>query len=605
MSILRYIRKSLPLSLSLSILTGTLFIILVTMGFLYYRSSRSVRQAAIDEASQSLHNTTLRIRGVLNEVEAATNNTAWAVLHDLRPDSLFRISQRILRMNPNLYGCSIAMAPDFFPDKGRYFSAYSSNDDGHIQSEQEGSDDYNYFEMPWYKLPMTTHKPYWIDPFHDFNSEEETYEKEMITTYSRPLVTTDGQYIGVIAVDLSQRRLAQLLAGELPYPLAYYLLLNKDGELIASGNENATIDDLRRDDCLVLHEFVPRTSWTICVVCPTYEIYKNYKQTTYIIALIVLIGLLLMLICCYIIARISIGPLKLLADETHLIAQGNYDKALPQTNRADEIGQLQNTFAAMQQSISGYVSDLQQMKQQTEERNEELIVAKGKAEEADRRTTEFIQELTHQIRTPLNIISGFAQVLQTDSDNLEDADLDSISQGILQNSRNIETLIDNLQIVSALEDATSVELPDTVHANGVCRQLTKGFTLIHPDTVSLTMETLLPDNFLLRTHRAYLMKILSELLENANKFTKVGVISLRCLQRDPRYIEFTVSDTGQGIPPKDRERVFTLFTKLSAFSEGLGLGLYLARRLARLMGGDLYLDDTYIGGSRFVLQLPV
>ena len=603
--ILRFIRKSLAFSLSLSILMGTLLIVLITMGFLYFRSRQQVRQVAIDEMSQSLHNTRLHIRGVLNEVETATINTEWAVLHDLNPDSLFKISQRILQINPNLYGCSIAMAPDFFPAKGHYFSAYSSNEDGHIMTEQEGNDDYNYFEMPWYKLPMTTHKPCWIDPYHDYNSEEETYEKEMITTYSRPLVGADGRYIGVIAADLSHRRLSQLLAIDPPYPNSYYLLLNHEGKLIASGNENATLDDLRRDNCTVVHETVPRTGWTICVVCPRYDIYKNFRQPEYIIGGIVLFGLLLILLAGYIVVRLAVSPLKLLADQTQHIAQGDYDEPLPKSNRVDEIGQLQNTFAAMQQSISGYVSDLQQVRQQTEERNEELVVAKAKAEESDHKKTEFIQELTHQIRTPLNIISGFAQVLQTDSDNLEDEDLDSISKGILQNSKSMATIIDNLHIVSSLEDATSVELNDTLHVNGICQQAIERITLIHPHTVSLTMETRLPDNFLLRTHRAYLQKILSELLENANKFTKVGLIILRCQQYDPRFVEITVSDTGQGIPPADRERIFSLFTKLSTFSEGLGLGLYLTRRLARLMGGDLRLDDTYVGGTRFILQLPV
>ncbi len=603
--ILRFIRKSLAFSLSLSILMGTLLIVLITLGFLYFRSRQLVRQMAIDEVSQSLHNTTLQIRGVLNEVETATINTEWAVLHDLNPDSLFKISQRILQINPNLYGCSIAMAPDFFPAKGRYFSAYSSNEDGHIMTEQEGNDDYNYFEMPWYKLPMTSHKPCWIDPYHDFNSEEETYDKEMITTYSRPLVGADGRYIGVIAADLSQRRLSQLLTIDPPYPNSYYLLLNHEGKLIASGHENATLADLRRDDCMVVRETVPRTGWTICVVCPRYDIYKNFRQPEYIIGGIVLFGLLLVFLAGYIVVRLAVSPLKLLADQTKHIAQGDYDEPLPKSNRVDEIGQLQNSFAAMQQSISGYVSDLQQVRQQTEERNEELVVAKAKAEESDHKKTEFIQELTHQIRTPLNIISGFAQVLQTDSDSLEDEDLDSISKGILQNSKSMATIIDNLHIVSSLEGATSVELNDTLHVNGICQQAIERVTLIHPHTVSLTMETHLPDNFLLRTHRAYLQKILSELLENANKFTKVGLIILRCQQYDPRFVEITVSDTGQGIPPADRERIFSLFTKLSTFSEGLGLGLYLTRRLARLMGGDLRLDDTYVGGTRFILQLPV
>ena len=134
-SILRYIRNSLSLRLSLSIMGCTAVIFFVTMAFLYYRSSTSVHQAAIEEASKALDNTSLRLEGLLDEVEVATNNTDWVVVRNLQPDSLFAYSRRILELNPNLYGCSIAMEPVFFQGMGKYFSAYSSNNDGHIETE--------------------------------------------------------------------------------------------------------------------------------------------------------------------------------------------------------------------------------------------------------------------------------------------------------------------------------------------------------------------------------------------------------------------------------------------------------------------------------------
>jgi signal transduction histidine kinase len=119
------------------------------------------------------------------------------------------------------------------------------------------------------------------------------------------------------------------------------------------------------------------------------------------------------------------------------------------------------------------------------------------------------------------------------------------------------------------------------------------------------METKVPDTFYIKTHRESLRMILRELLENANKFTKVGNITLHCRQQDAQWVEFSVSDTGQGVLPEDYERIFTMFTKLSAFSEGLGLGLYLSRRQARLMGGDIEIDKNYTGGSRFTVRLPL
>jgi signal transduction histidine kinase len=312
-----------------------------------------------------------------------------------------------------------------------------------------------------------------------------------------------------------------------------------------------------------------------------------------------------MLAFCYVLSRQAVSPLRLLVRQAHNMAQADFGHQLPKTDRVDEIGQLQNAFATMQESITGYVTDLRKVKAETEQRNEELVVAKSKAEEADRKKTEFIQDLTHQIRTPLNIIGGFAQVLQNDCEMLLDEDIESISTGILQNSQDIQTIISNLLTISALEECSEIERTDEVACNAFCQEVMDSVILRYPATVSMSMETKVPDTFCIKTHRESLRMILRELLENANKFTKVGNITLHCRQQDAQWVEFSISDTGQGVLPEDYERIFTMFTKLSAFSEGLGLGLYLSRRQARLMGGDIEIDKNYTGGSRFTVRLPL
>ena len=100
------------------------------------------------------------------------------------------------------------------------------------------------------------------------------------------------------------------------------------------------------------------------------------------------------------------------------------------------------------------------------------------------------------------------------------------------------------------------------------------------------------------------MSILEELLDNANKFTSEGTITLGCRLMDVNTILFTVSDTGPGIDPSDHDRIFTQFTKLDSFTEGIGLGLFLSRHTVHLLGGDLTLDDTYHFGTRFCITLP-
>jgi signal transduction histidine kinase len=99
--------------------------------------------------------------------------------------------------------------------------------------------------------------------------------------------------------------------------------------------------------------------------------------------------------------------------------------------------------------------------------------------------------------------------------------------------------------------------------------------------------------------------VLSELLHNANKYTQKGNITISCIQPDSQSVCFMVSDTGPGIAQELHEHVFSQFTKLDDFSEGLGMGLTLCRKLAGLLGGQITLDAAYTKGARFVLTLPV
>jgi signal transduction histidine kinase len=101
------------------------------------------------------------------------------------------------------------------------------------------------------------------------------------------------------------------------------------------------------------------------------------------------------------------------------------------------------------------------------------------------------------------------------------------------------------------------------------------------------------------------MKILSELLYNADKFTTEGTITIGCQQLNSRFMAFYVADTGCGIAAADQDRVFEPFVKLNEFTDGLGLGLPLCRRLATLLKGQIVLDTSYNAGARFVLELPI
>ena len=124
------------------------------------------------------------------------------------------------------------------------------------------------------------------------------------------------------------------------------------------------------------------------------------------------------------------------------------------------------------------------------------------------------------------------------------------------------------------------------------------------DDVMVNVETAERD-IRLKTDKKSVMKILSELLYNADKFTTEGTITIGCQQLNSRFMAFYVADTGCGIAVADQERVFEPFVKLNEFTDGLGLGLPLCRRLATLLKGQIVLDTSYNAGARFVLELPI
>ena len=599
----KQIKQSLPLRLSLSILAFTVIIFMITIGIIFVRTRHFVRQTATEQATQILNNTAQRITGLMGQVEVATDNSGWLVLRKLQPDSIMSFSHRILELNPDVDGCSISFEPNFFTDQGKYFSVYSSNENGHIETEQEGSREYDYFMMTWYQEPIRQGKACWVDPFHDYTPG--TSYDMMIASYCKPLIDTNGRTIGVISTDLSQRKLSQILLQEHFFPNAYFIITGESGHLIATSNDQALPDDLNRSDCVVVSLTLPNTNWQLAYICPDKDIFKGYNLLVSIVVSLIFIGLLLMLAFSYFVVNRFVSPIKALANQAQMMAEGQFDGHLKHTKRIDETGRLQNSFVSMQESITNYISDLERVKTETEQRNQELIIAKSKAEEADHKKAAFIQDLSHQIRTPLNIIGGFTQVLRDEHETMDETEVSAITHDIMQNSHTISNIIDNWMRTLALEGIDQVERNDDISCNEVCKTAAETITLRHPDTVTLKVEHHVPDSLHIVTDKGCLLKVLSELLHNANKYTREGSITISCIQPDSQSVCFMVSDTGPGIAEEHHEHVFSQFTKLDDFSEGLGMGLTLCRKLAGLLGGHITLDAAYTKGARFVLTLPV
>ena len=213
-----YIRKSLSRRLSIIIVLIATIIFVAALGFVFVESRKAVRQEAINRATKVLDNTVLRVNSLLNRVVIASDNFIWLPGRNVnKPDSMFAYSKHLLMSNPDINGCSIAFEPDFYKDKGkgRYFSAFSYNNQGTIETTQEGNDQYEYFYMDWYQLPKLLDRPCWIEPFADYNPEE-IYSTEVIASYCRPIKDAKGTYVGTLSVDVSMEWISQTISAVKP-----------------------------------------------------------------------------------------------------------------------------------------------------------------------------------------------------------------------------------------------------------------------------------------------------------------------------------------------------------------------------------------------------
>jgi sigma-B regulation protein RsbU (phosphoserine phosphatase) len=198
-----YIRQRLSVRLSLWIVLVAAIIFTGALRYMFSESKATVRDEAISHANHILDNTVLRIDDILDNVETAIDNMAWLpVSHLDAPDSMLVYSRQILQNNPNLYGCSIAFEPNYFKDRGQYYSIYSEMEDDQIVTIQEGNANYQYFYMDWYLLPKLLDKPCWTEPYIDLDPDT-TYVKEMIISYGRPMKDASGRFVGVISADIS------------------------------------------------------------------------------------------------------------------------------------------------------------------------------------------------------------------------------------------------------------------------------------------------------------------------------------------------------------------------------------------------------------------
>jgi len=249
-----------------------------------------------------------------------------------------------------------------------------------------------------------------------------------------------------------------------------------------------------------------------------------------------------------------------------------------------------------------YNRRLQSANAQLQKYNKALQLATARAEESTRMKSNFIKQISHEIRTPLNIICGFTQVLTTTDAELDKAEKRNMSVQIIDNTERITGLVNKMLALAEINSSVVLEREDHTSAAVIAQEAIKAAGINKASHVQFKLVKLFGAEQMFDTHLRAAVLALQQLLDNAKKFTEQGQVTLQISNHEGQAC-FVVEDTGTSIPVYQAERIFDEFVQLDEYSDGTGIGLSIARSLARRLGGDIVLDTTYTGGARFVMTL--
>ena len=232
---------------------------------------------------------------------------------------------------------------------------------------------------------------------------------------------------------------------------------------------------------------------------------------------------------------------------------------------------------------------------------EDLILAKEKAEEADMLKSTFLANMTHEIRTPLNAIVGFSDLLGVEEDSELRQNYISL---IKMNNDLLLSIVNDVLDISRIESDMMTFTYMDVYLPSFMKDLYNSIQLRRPEGVEMTLDAC-PD-IIFNIDRNRLWQICMNLLTNAVKHTKKGRIWFGyTLEAEEKMIKFYVSDTGCGIPKDELDNIFARFVQLSDFEQGVGLGLAICKGLVLKMGGNISVMSKEGFGSTFIFTLPM
>ena len=493
--------RNLPrttLRLNLTVICQTVLLLAVALGVMLYFSRQAIKDEAIHDAEDTLAGTMQQIDNVLLSIEQTTENTYQDLQEHIdEPARMETYCRKIVECNPYIVGCAIVFQPYFYKDR-ELFMAYVHREKGELMS----SDTFGpkpYTEQIWYTKPMASQRAGWTDPFDD-----ENIKGGSLTTFCLPIFAPakNGKRslcVGVLAVDLSTSLLSHIVLTAQSSPNSYSVLLGGNGrymihpdakkmarktvfsvieeeaepsvkeagEAMMAGETGYKAFEMNGKDWYVFykpfehHHFsdipIEPMKWSVGEVCPEEDIFDNYNKLLYIVVGLGILGLLVFFMLCHTFMRRQLQPLRQLRLAAQRISEGNFSEPIPRTDRDDEIGELQERFRKMQQSVVAYVNKDEQLKASLQHQGEILQKTSGQAIENEKVKTAFLHYISNQMIVPGDLIDKSVTNICNNYQTISLEEMEKEMNTIKKQSSTILNLlghiIQTIQIESGKEDS--------------------------------------------------------------------------------------------------------------------------------------------------------